>query len=129
MAALYLDEDVRYDAKNALAALGHSVMHANDHRKGAKDDIQLLVAADAGCVFVTCNQKDYLLLHDAWQHRSQRWGVHPEHAGILLVANSWPAQLVAERVHAFFATHPTIRNRLYRWNGDRGWIEHVPSPL
>ena len=48
MAALYLDEDVRYDAAAALAGRGHVVTHTNDYRKGAKDDVQLLLAADAG---------------------------------------------------------------------------------
>jgi hypothetical protein len=129
MAALYLDEDVRYAATASLAQLGHSVTHTNDYRKGAKDDLQLLLSADAGWIFVTCNHKDYMLLHDAWQHWSRRWGISPEHAGVLLVDNAWPAALIAERVHAFVTSSRPITNRLYRWVGGRGWEERVSSSL
>jgi hypothetical protein len=76
---------------------------------------------------VTCNRKDYVLLHDAWQHWSRRWGVLAEHPGILLVDNAWPAALIAERVHAFFAVPRPLTNRLYRWVGGRGW-EQYGSP-
>ena len=129
MAALYLDEDVRYRATGDLAGRGHHVTHANNYRKGAKDDVQLLLAADAGWVFVTCNRKDYVMLHDAWQHWSRRWGIQPEHARILLVENTWPSTLIAERVDAFFAAARPIRNRLYRWVAGRDWVEHVTPPL
>ena len=129
MAALYLDEDVRHAATEALTRLGHQVTHANDHRKGAKDDVQLLIAADAGWILVTCNRKDYVLLHDAWHHWSRRWSVAAEHAGILIVGNTWPAELIGARVHAFLAPPRQITNRLYRWIDPRGWVEHVPPPL
>ena len=68
---------------------------------------------------MTCNRKDYVLLHDAWQHWSRRWGIQPEHAGILVVDNTWSSTIVAERVYAFFMAGQPIANRLYRWVAGR----------
>jgi hypothetical protein len=126
VAALYLDEDVHYAVTRLLADLGHGVVHARDHAKGAKDDVQLLIAARERWTLITCNRKDFVLLQDAWQHWSQAWGVRPEHAGILVVHNDWPPPLIAERVHAFFAIERPTASRLYRWIGQRGW-EEVPT--
>ena len=129
MAALYLDEDIHSDATRLLRERGHQAVHAREHRKGAKDDAQLLIAARAGRVLVTNNQGDFLLLHDAWHHWSQAWGVTPQHTGILLARNSWTPEVVAERVSEFFASPRPIANRLYRWVAGRGREERDPTPL
>ena len=129
MAALYLDEDVHQAATDLLDALGHSTLHARVHAKGAGDDAQLLIAARDNRVLVTCNRKDFVLLHDAWQRWSQEWGVHPQHAGILVVRNEWTPQSIAERVDAFFALGRPTANRLYRYVAERGWVEHMAPRL
>jgi hypothetical protein len=124
--ALYLDEDIKYDAVALLQMRGHGVVHARDHSKGSTDGAQLLVAARAGWIVVTCNQRDFLLLHDAWLRWSHDWGVKPEHSGILLVRNHWSAAQVTERVHDFFATPRPISNHLYRWINEQAWVQQPP---
>ena len=129
MADLYLDEDVRRDAIVLLQGLGHAVVHARDYRKGAKDDVQLLTAMRAGWILVTNNRSDFELLHDAWHHWSQEWGIARPHTGILVTRNTWLPERLAHTINSFFATGRPATNRLYRWVETRGWEERVPPPL
>jgi hypothetical protein len=78
---------------------------------------------------VTCNRYDFVLLHDAWQHWSQTWGIQRQHAGILVVRNGWQPQMIAERVDEFFAFGLPTANRLYRYVAARGWEEHISPSL
>ncbi len=125
MAALYLDECVPNAAVQHLEQYGHSVTHARIYRKSASDDEQILIAADNGWTMITSNERDFILLHRAWLRWSSRWGVSPQHAGILLTRNTWLEDVLAERVNAYFAEQRDMTNRLFRWADGRGWEERT----
>jgi hypothetical protein len=129
VATLYLDECVRSDAVALLQAYGHTVAHARRVLPGAADDQQLLLASRNGTVLVTSNLADFRLLHGAWHRWARAWGIEPapQHPGILLTRNAWPAARLAAAVDAFFRTPRPLPNRLYRWvDGD--WREEPPAP-
>lgn len=129
MASLYLDEDVHQRVIVLLETRGHSVTHARTQAKGASDDVQLMIATHAARVLVTCNRKDFVLLHGAWNHWSRDWGVSPQHAGVLVIRNDWPPELTVQHVHEFFALGLPTANRLYRYVAERGWEAHVLTTL
>jgi predicted nuclease of predicted toxin-antitoxin system len=82
----YLDNDLAAGVALSLRTAGHVAISARDLRlRRATDDEQLLVAADAGRVFVTHNEDDFTLLHDAWRKWFSAKGVQAQHAGILVV--------------------------------------------
>jgi hypothetical protein len=128
VASLYIDEDVRLDSVPLLRQMGHAVLHARDHRKGAPDDVQMLIAARAGWITVTNNLKDFELLHNAWHNWSRDWQVTPQHGGILIARNGWDPLRIAETVNEFFTVPRPTANRLYRWVFERGWEERFPRP-
>jgi hypothetical protein len=134
VADLYLDECVRSDAVALLEGSGHTVAHARRVLPGAADDEQVLLASRTGAVLVTSNLADFRLLHGAWHRWARAWGVAPapQHPGILVTRNAWPAARLAAEVDAFFrppsgAPARPLPNRLYRWvDGD--WREEPPLP-
>ncbi len=131
VAEIYIDEGVAIAVVPLLRVRGHAVIHARAHRSGAKDDVQLLTAAQGGWLFVTNNGGDFRLLHDAWHHWPLVWAVAPppQHAGILVVGNRWLADAIADRVHAFVRGHQQSVNRLYLWVDRNGWEERSPTPM
>jgi hypothetical protein len=128
VADLYLDECVPDGAVALLEGAGHTVAHARRVLPGASDDRQLLLASRTRRVLVTGNQADFRLLHGAWHRWARAWGVEPvpEHPGILVTRNAWPAARLAAAVDAFFRTPRPLPNRLYRWV-DGGWREEPPA--
>lgn len=125
MAALYLDHDVTVRMAAPLRAHGHSVSITRDlGRERDKDDQQLLTAAQNGWILLACNWKDFILLHDAWRHWPRAWHVTPvpEHAGILIVPQPWPAISAAAEIDRFLQSSPPLTNALYRYTPTRGWL-------
>ena len=126
MAKFYLDHNVARQVAGHLTANGHTVLTTqNNGMERAPDDQQLLFAADHGLILVSHNARDFLLLHDAWHHWSPAWGVHREHAGILLIPNSTPHltyEWLAQRLSEAVALQLPLMNELYRWRTNRGWI-------
>lgn len=135
MADLYIDEGVAVATVALLRAHGHRVVHAVHVRPRAKDDVQLLTAAQSGQILVTNNGDDFRLLNEAWHHWPAPWGTPrpPQHAGILIVGNKWLAHEIADRVDDFCRGHHyyqgTATNRLYVWVDGSGWEDRPPRPI
>ena len=102
-------------AADELRLLGHEATTARDLQlTRGQDALHLLVAVQRGWIVVT-RDKDFTLLHDAWQRWTYAWQVQESHAGILLTPHMWLADQAAREVHAFFQTGQPLANRLYEW--------------
>jgi predicted nuclease of predicted toxin-antitoxin system len=81
LAAFYIDDDVALEVARLLHVSGHAAVTARDiGREGDRDDEQLLVASQQDHIFLTHNEADFVLLHDAWQRWSNAWGVSARHS-------------------------------------------------
>jgi hypothetical protein len=126
MAELYADRNIRRDIRLRLRALGHVVTSTEDLRLDrATDDVQLLTAAERGWILLTYNERDYVLLHDAWHRWSAAWGVAPQHAGIIVPRQQWPEAHATAEVDRLLQTEASFTNALYLWHGALGWIRRV----
>jgi hypothetical protein len=127
LAAFYNDNDVAVEVAELLRAAGHTAVTARDlRREGNSDDEHLLVASQHGRIFLTHNERDFILLHDAWQHWSAVWGVATHHAGILIVPQGrrygidWGPAEVAQVVIACLQECSPAANQVYR-RKEAGW--------
>ncbi|MGI8827131.1 MAG: DUF5615 family PIN-like protein [Chloroflexota bacterium] len=121
MPEFYIDNNVALEVAGFLRAAGHPAVTARDlHRETNSDDEQLLVASQHGHVFLTHNETDFILLHDAWQRWSAAWGVTAHHAGILIVPQGrrygvdWEPEEVSEAVIACLQQCPPVAGHLFR---------------
>lgn len=89
----------------------------------AKDDEQLLFAAQQRRVLITHNIKDFQMLHDAWKRWSSAWEVDQPHSGLLIIPQppTWEADRAAQELHAFFQTFPVLANESYQYYAVTGW--------
>lgn len=86
MAELYLDSNVAIEVADWLQASGHVAATARElRRENDSDDEHLLAASQYGYIFVTHNESDFVLLHDAWIRWAAAWHISHRHAGILIV--------------------------------------------
>ena len=127
MAVLHLDQNVSSQFGPLLRVAGHDVIETRAiGRPRATDDELLLFAANARRIFVTHNEKDFILLHDAWRRWSSAWGVAVFHAGILVLPQ--PPRLTIERaateLDRFLATEPQLASTLYFYRPTGGWRPH-----
>lgn len=121
MVRLYLDNDVKLPAALALQARGHDVVHVRDFGTfAASDDYHLLASARLNRVLVTCNRKDFILLHRAWLRWTAEWNVARQHAGILIVPQVGVDTAVI--VDDFFKLSFPTPNSLYRYDRALGWV-------
>lgn len=127
MTTLYLDNDVTLKASVFLRAAGFEVEATRDlGRENASDEGRLLYAAQHGWAFVTHNEADFTLLHDAWQHWATAWGVVERHAGILIIPQGrkygidWRAARIAEEIARCLQINASLTNALFRRKED-GW--------
>jgi hypothetical protein len=122
----YLDENFPVAVAAQLRRQGFVATTADEEStKGATDPFQLIFAADRGWVLVTHNRSDFRMLHEAWHLWSHRWGVRPQHAGILVVRV--PMTHKTEDITgaiAALASHPTLSlaGALYEWHRSTGWV-------
>ncbi|MDQ6603892.1 MAG: DUF5615 family PIN-like protein [Chloroflexota bacterium] len=101
-----------------LRQFGHDVVHSQElGLKYEPDDAQLFAAAEDDRVLVTKNGDDFALLHRAWQRWSVAWGVHPIHAGILIVAADWPYPDAVQGINDFVQSDNFTPNQLFEWRG------------
>ena len=124
-AAFYIDNDVSLRLVPRLREQGHSVITTAERGLAeAKDPIQLLTAALDGRILLTHNQKDFILLHEAWHCWAAPWGlpVQPTHGGIIVIPQPLPADIVNVIEQFLAAGHP-IQNRLFRWRSSDGWSQ------
>lgn len=125
----HLDQDVGARLKHQL-----DVRFADDVAKTAaelglqraSDGHHLIEAAKANRIFVTNNGKDFITMQDAWMRWSAEWGVHPEHAGILIIPQSWGPHLTAQEIAAFLGDRVTLPNEI--WGYDEANQEWVQDP-
>ncbi len=127
MAELYIDSNVALEVAEFLRAAGHTAATVRDlRREGNSDDEQLLVASQHGRIFVTHNERDFILLHDAWQRWSAAWGVAAHHPGILIVPQGrrygidWGPEEVSQAVIACLQQCSPAADQLYR-RTEAGW--------
>lgn len=101
MARFYLDNDVAAKVAVLLRARGHDAISARDlKREDASDDEQFFIASELERVFITHNEKDFILLYDAWKRWSAAWQISKPHPGAVSVALqrfkrttcTWPGQ-------------------------------------
>ena len=127
MAELYIDSNVALEVAEVLRAAGHTTVTARElRREGNSDDEHLLVASQHGRIFLTHNERDFILLHDAWQRWSAAWGVAVHHAGILIVPQGrrygidWEPEEVSQAVIACLQRCAPIAGQLFR-RKETGW--------
>lgn len=124
MAAFYLDEGVSREVAPGLHARGHVVETTDElNRRGSTDDDQLLTAAARGRILVVHNRAHFMLFHGAWRKWSNAWQISPEHAGIVIVPQTWSSFRIAREIDLLKTQHPTITNQLWQWQPRAGWVE------
>lgn len=127
MARLYLDYNIAIDVQAALVALGHMADHTRESPRmmEAKDGHQLLYAVERGSILLTHDRKDFPTIHDAWRRWSAAWGCGPPHAGVLMVEQRVPPEMLADVVDKLINSGAPLVNELYNWTPATGW-EHWP---
>jgi hypothetical protein len=125
---LYIDEDPDQQLAPLLTTIGHDAVSTSQlGNKGRKDSWQLAFAAHERRTLVTCNIRDFVMLHEAWTSWSQEWRVDTQfpHAGILLIPQrpSIPSSLIVTTIDELLRNEETIANRLFRWRPTTGWQE------
>ncbi len=128
MARLYLDEDVARLVANALRERGHDTQTTESRGlKGQSDPRQLLLAAREERIFITCNRRDFELLHEAWilwpSEIYPNGGV--DHSGILVIPNAGGGSATphAESIDRFVRAQSLLSNRQYWLKSDQMWHE------
>jgi hypothetical protein len=112
LAELYIDSNVALEVAEFLRAAGHTTVTARElRREGNSDDEHLLVASQHGRIFLTHNERDFILLHDAWQRWSAAWGRY----GI-----DWEPEEVSQAVIACLQRCSPIAGQLFR-RKETGW--------
>ena len=124
MANFLTDVGVPLDLGRRLESAGHSVLRAYDAGIArAPDDEVLLAAVDRGHILITCNSKDFILLHHAWLHWPRAWGIQtaPPHTGILTLPQLRRTEYdqVAGAIDQLVAGRSYLPNELHAWRGIR----------
>ncbi len=126
----YIDEDPQQELARTLRELGLDTLTTREAgTKGLSDARQLAFAVSQGRVLITCNARDFNLIHETlvlWSRRPGP-GDEPPHRGIMIVPNGSRMGLdgVTRIVAAFAETHDAdfVAGRLFEWLPDRGWVE------
>jgi hypothetical protein len=128
-----LDHDVARDNAFLLRRGGNSAVTARQlGRERGRDHEHLAFAAQRGLILVTCNARDYRLLHDAWLNWPEVWQMtsRPQHAGILIVPHRAPSG-VTPAIGGLIRSvgDPSgLANQLFEWNPRTGLWLRRPSP-
>lgn len=124
MATFYFDENMSLKVAPFLTAARHHVVtYLAMGLKGARDDVQLFTAREHDWPLVTYNGNDFVLLHDALR----RWSVTHPHSGILILPDNVTNRQQAQELDAFVAATLPLRDELYVWREDGGWVRR-PFP-
>lgn len=115
MAGISSDHNVSRPIIHRLQIDGLVIVTARDAGLDrAADDVHLLTAAQRGWTLITCD-KDFELLHGAWQRWSAAWGIAVNHAGIVIFPQRWPVERAAQELTTLLRTTPPSANELYEW--------------
>jgi len=131
----YMDEDVPLDVAIHFRLRRHDAVAAAElGHKGLSDPRQPAFALLEDRVLVTCNRRDFLLLHETlviWsrEHPSLE---RPIHAGILILPNGREIGYrgMVEMLEGF-AQHreaERLAGRLFRWRAATAWEEVAFPP-
>jgi hypothetical protein len=129
---IYVDEDPHKDLAPRLTDIGHAAVSTEQLGfKGRSDPWQLAFAAREQRIFVTCNYKDFYMLHEAWTSWSTEWGIEERvrHAGILVIPNGSEVtlDLMVDIVAEILERESAPDNRFFRWRRSTEWIELFPG--
>ena len=128
MVRFYLDENVSEKLIPALRDQHHDVTSAiQSGQRTVSDALLLLDAARHGRIFITHNDRDFKLLHEAWRAWSTAWNGEEaaRHAGILIIrtSNQTVVPVIVDAIQRLLPTVDTFENRLFRWNIRDDWHE------
>ncbi len=128
MARFYIDEDVARAVAVALFDRGHYMVSTDEMGlKGQSDSKQLRWATSERRILVTCNRRDFELLHEAlvvWMVPERA----PDtliHAGILAIPNvgGRVAHNQADAIDEFIVAVSDARNHLFRLHSNGTWTQ------
>lgn len=128
MTRFYLDHNVSGPFLRLARARGYDIIVAEElGLAGAKDEEQLLTAAQMGRLFITHDIDDIMMLHRAWHRWSSVWQVEPRHSGVLIIPQQphWSAQRALKELEDFLAVDPPLANELYQWHASGGWHRYA----
>jgi hypothetical protein len=128
VADFYLDENVAERLADELRSLGHDAASTTQlGNKGRSDPRQLDVAMDLNRILVTHNEADFVMLHEAWQAWSVRWGVVgiALHPGILVIPQNLRLSVaqMATAIDSLLVVERAIANRLLILQRSGNWFE------
>ncbi len=95
----------------------------------APDGHHLLMAAQAGRIFVTHNAKDFITMQDAWVRWSGAWGVTLMHAGILVIPQGWTPLYAAREIAQFLSNRVSLPNEIDAYDADPNVQQWVRDPV
>jgi predicted nuclease of predicted toxin-antitoxin system len=104
MARLLADENFKLPVVEALRALGHEVVTAQDEGLSGRADAEVLAAATAAVRAVVTHDRDFLRLH-----RTNR-----PHAGIVWCTVDQDAGALAVRIDRALTATPALADQLVR---------------
>ena len=123
-----VDNDLPVSVAILLRESGSVAMTTRDLQfRRATDDEQLLVAAEATRVFVTHNERHFVLLHDAWQRWSKAWDVERKHGGIIIVPQGhkyglhWSSEVISREILTIVSRGQPLSNELVLRKA-AGWL-------
>ena len=140
MAPLLADHNLSRPLVRLLRDRGHDAVTSRElGLDRATDGLHLLTASSLDRVLLTHNERDFLLLHDAWLRWAAAWNIQPLHAGVIVLPQGQrssaerSAREVEEllRVEHDQETPARLTNQLWVWRPARGWIEfsHLASAM
>jgi len=90
----------------------------------APDYEHLLHATQHGRMLITCNWRDFQLLHGAWKHWSGAWGVGHQHASILVISQQISSQQASAMIDQHLQSGTILPNELHRYHPNVGWRQY-----
>jgi hypothetical protein len=122
LAQLYADHNLSFYVVTGLRRRGHEVVTARDLGLDHATDDEHFLAATRGWILLSHNEKDFILLHDAWHRWSATWGIAAHHAGVIIPPQEWPRERIVREVATLLRTERSFDNELLLWKSSRGWI-------
>jgi hypothetical protein len=125
VARFYLDENVSEKLIPALRDQHHDVTSAIQSGQRTVSDALLLLRH--GRIFITHNDRDFKLLHEAWRAWWSEWNgtEAARHAGILNMrtSNQTIMPVPVDAIERLLPTVDAFENRLFRWTIREDWHE------
>lgn len=131
MAALLADHNFSRPVVLLLRRRGHDAVTSRElGLDRSSDGAHLLRAALLGRTLLSNNERDFVLLHDAWLRWAAAWGIQPQHAGIIILPQrmNWSAERAADEIERVIgsgsgSSSRQSANTLWRWRSTTGWVE------